>query len=109
MSWLEEKVLENAPRVGEQGAWAQFRTASSLPDGKPEQHPEGSPGRPRVQGLPAEPPGLGEPGTLPTVLEDKLVHLRGLENRHPGEEKEDGISPGVGTGPCRPETMARRA
>lgn len=27
MSWLGEKVLENVPWVGEQGAWAQFRTA----------------------------------------------------------------------------------
>lgn len=60
----------------------------------------------RRPGSPAELPGAGGAGTLCLVLEAKLGHLRGLENPHPREEKEDGISPGVGTGPCQPETMA---
>lgn len=54
----------------------------------------------------AELPGAGGAGVPGLVLEVKSVHLRGLENPHPREEKEDGISPGVGTGPRQPETMA---
>lgn len=52
--------------------------------------------------------GWGQPGTLGPDLEAKLSQLRGLESLHPGEEK-DGISPGVGTGPCQPGTMPSRA
>lgn len=51
----------------------------------------------------------GQPGTLGLDLEAELSQLRALESPHPGEEKEDVISPGVGTGPCQPETMPPRA
>lgn len=60
-------------------------------------------------GSPAELPGAGGASTLGLVLEAKLGHMRGLEKPYPREEKEDGISPGVGTGPRQRETMAPRA
>ncbi|CAI9179818.1 unnamed protein product [Rangifer tarandus platyrhynchus] len=74
--------------------------------GKPERHPEGSRETPVCRaGSRAAGAGVGRPQAGP-VLEAQSVHLRGLENFTPGEEKEDGISPGVGTGPGRLETMA---
>lgn len=106
MSWLREKLLENTLWVGEQGAWAQFRTAQLPSRREMRAAYRGDPQRPWRAGLAAKLPGAGGAGVPGLVLEAKLVHLRGLENPHPREEKEDGISPGVGTGPRQPETMA---
>lgn len=59
MSWLGEKVLEIAPRVGEQGAWAQFRTAQLPSRQETRAASRGIPGDP---GVPASSRAAKGPG-----------------------------------------------
>ena len=54
MSWLGEKVLETALKVGEQGTWAQFRT---------DQLPSRRETRAASRGIPGDP---GVPGRQPS-------------------------------------------
>lgn len=79
-----ESSRECAVGWGTGGLGLSSEQPSSLPDVKREQHPEGSPGDPGVQGLAARLRGAGGGSRACSPFwEAQLVHLSGLENPHP--------------------------